>query len=44
MEDVVKTEMEEDTFMGDKNDLPFVLLLKLTQLNGKPLPIGGFTE
>ena len=29
--------------MGEKNDLPFVLLLRVTQSNGKPLPIGGFT-
>ena len=43
MEDVVKTEVGEDTSMGDKNDQPFPLLLRVTQLNGKPLPIGGFT-
>ena len=28
MEEVVKTEVGEDTFMGDKNDLPFALLLE----------------
>ena len=43
MKDVIKTMMGEDTSMGDKNDQPFVLLLRVTQLNGKPLPIGGFT-
>ena len=42
MEDVVKTEVEEDTSMGDKDDQPFALLLRVTQLNGKPLPIGVF--
>ena len=29
--------------MGDWNEQPFVLLLRVTQSNGKPLPIGGFT-
>ena len=43
MEGVVKTEVGEHTFMGDKNDLPFALLLRVSQSNGKPLPIGGFT-
>ena len=43
MEEVVKTEVGEDAFMSDKNDLPFALLLRVTQLNNKPLPIGGFT-
>ena len=43
MEEVVKTGVGEDTFMDDKNDLLFALLLRVTQLNGKPLPIGGFT-
>ena len=42
MEEVVKTEVEV-TFMGDENDLLFALLLRVTQSNGKPLPIGGFT-
>ena len=42
MEDVVKTEVGGDIFMGDKDDQPFDLLLKVTWSNGKPLPIGGF--
>ena len=42
MNEVMKTEMGGDTFMGDQNEQPFVLLLRVTQLNGKPLPIGGF--
>ena len=29
--------------MGDKNDQLFALLLRVTQSNGKLLPIGGFT-
>ena len=43
MEDVVKTEVGEDTSVGEKNDQPFALLLRVMQLNGKPLHIGGFT-
>ena len=34
IEEVAKTEVEEDTFMGDKKDLSFALLLIVTQLNG----------
>ena len=43
MEELVKTEVGEDTYMGDENEQPFALLLRVTQSNGKPLPIGGFT-
>ena len=43
MEEMEKTEVGEDTFLGDRNDLLFALLLRVMQLNGKPLPIGGFT-
>ena len=43
MDEVVKTEVGEDTFVGDWNEQPFALLLRVTQSNGKPLPIGGFT-
>ena len=32
----------ENTFVGDKNEQPFALLLRVTELNGKPIPIGGF--
>ena len=28
----------------DKREQAFVLLLRVTQANGKPLPIGGFTN
>ena len=44
MEDIVKTEVGEDTSMGDESGQPFALLLRVTQSNGKPLPIGGFTR
>ena len=43
-EDVVKTEVGEETSMGDESGQPFVLLLRVTQSNGKPLPIEGFTR
>ena len=43
MNEVIKTKEEGDTFMGDQNEQPFVLLLRVTQSNGKPLPICGFT-
>ena len=34
MEGVVKTEVGEDTFVGDWNEQPFALLLRVTQSNG----------
>ena len=34
----------EEGYLGeDKREQSFVLLLRVTQANGKPLPIGGFT-
>ena len=39
----VKTEDEEGYLGEDKREQAFVLLLRVTQANGKPLPIGGFT-
>ena len=41
--EMVKVEDGDDCHQGDQNDQPFVLLLRVTQANGKPLPIGGFT-
>ena len=38
-----KAEDGEDSHRGDRNKQPFVLLLKVMQSSGKPLPIGGFT-
>ena len=43
MEDMVKTEVGEDTSLGDENSQPLALLLRVTHSNGRPLPIGGFT-
>ena len=41
--EIYKVEDGEDYHQGDQNDQPFVLLLRVTQANGKPLPVGGFT-
>ena len=43
MDEVIKTKVGEDTFVGDQSEQPFALLLRVTQSNGKPLSIGGFT-
>ena len=43
MNGMLKTEEGDDPYMGDQNGQPFVLLLRVTQSDGKPLPIGGFT-
>ena len=40
----VKVEDEEGYFGEDKREQAFVLLLRVTQANGKPLPIGVFTS
>ena len=44
MSEEVKAEDEEGYLGEDKREQAFVLLLKVTQDNGKPLPIGGFTS
>ena len=41
--EMVKVEDGDDCCRGDQNDQPFVLLFRVIQANGKPLPIGGFT-
>ena len=38
-----QVEEEEGYLRGDKSKQPFILLLRVTQASGKPLPIGGFT-
>ena len=43
MNEMLKTEEGDDLYIGYQNGQPFVLLLRVTQSNGKPLPIGGFT-
>ena len=42
MNEIKKTEEVDDPYMGDWSGQPFVLLLRVTQSTGKPLPIGGF--
>ena len=39
----VKVEEEEGYLGEDKREQSSVLLLRVIQVNGKPLPIGGFT-
>ena len=41
--EMIKTEEGDDLCSGDWDKQPFVLLLRVIQANGKPLPIGGFT-
>ena len=41
--EIVKTEEGDDLHRGDQNEQLFVLLLRVTQSSGRPLPIGGFT-
>ena len=43
MNEMIKTEQGDDPFMGDLSRQPFILLLRVTQSNGNPLPIDGFT-
>ena len=43
MNEMLKTEEGDDPYMGNQNGQPFVLLLRVTQSNGKPLTVGGFT-
>ena len=43
MNEVLQNEEGNDIDKGDQNGQPFVLFLRVTQANGNPLPIGGFT-
>ena len=43
MNKMIKVEDGEDSHRGDRNEQPFVLLLKVTQSSAKLLPTGGFT-
>ena len=43
MRGIIKTEEGDDHCSRDRNEQPFVLLLRKIQANGKPFPIGGFT-
>ena len=42
--DVVKVEEGDELHHTDLKDQLLVLLLRVTQANGRPLPIGGFTS
>ena len=44
MSQEVKAEDEEGYLEEDKREQAFILLLRVTQANCKPLPIGGFTS
>ena len=43
MNEMLQNDEGDDPRKGDRNGQPFVLLLRVTQANRKPLPIGGFT-
>ena len=43
MDDIMKAEVGDDTSIGDDSSQQFALLLRVTQSNGKPLPVDGFT-
>ena len=43
MNEMIKTEEGDDPYIGDQRRQPFVLLLRVTQSNGKPLPTGRLT-
>ena len=44
VEDVVKVEEGDEHHCTDLKDRLFVLLLRVTQANGRPLPVGGSTS
>ena len=44
MSEEVRAEDEEGYLGDDKGEQAFVLLLRVTQANGKPLPTSGFTS
>ena len=41
MKGMIKTKEGDDLCSGDWNEQPFVLLLRVMQANGKPLPMVG---
>ena len=43
MNEMLQNEERDDTYKGDQNGQLFILLLRVIQANGKPLPVGGFT-
>ena len=40
IQDIVKAEVGDNTSVGDESSQQFALLLRVTQLNGRPLPVG----
>ena len=44
IEEMVQVEEGDKCHCTDPKDLLFVLLLRVTQSNGRPLPTGGFTS
>ena len=44
IEEVMKVEEGDECHHADPKDGLFVLLLRVTPANGRPLPIGGFTS
>ena len=44
IEEAVKVEEGDEHCHTDPKDRLFVLLMRVTQTNGRPLPIGGFTS
>ena len=44
IEEIAQAEEGDECHCTDPKDRLFVLLLRVTQPNGRPLPIGGFTS
>ena len=44
IEEIVQVEEDDECHHTDPKDRLFVLLLRVTQANGRPLPSGGFTS
>ena len=43
IKEIAQVEEDDECHCTDPKDQLFVLLLRVTQANGRPLPIGGFT-
>ena len=44
IEKMMRVEEDDECHCPNLRDQQFVLLLRVTQTNGRPLPIGGFTS
>ena len=40
----VKADVTDDTSIGDESGQQFALLLRVTQTNGRPLPVGDVSN